>query len=77
MLYSLKIVPDDEPNADGTWIEVAFERVPMLSNRWVEIERFFAPLIPKGYHLVQYTSHQRLPDARRHVHGDRFSGLDI
>jgi hypothetical protein len=84
MLYSIKIVPDAEPNAEGKWIEVVSTRGP-VSGRWTDITFFFDTFIPKGYHMVQITGSPRFPETKPsslapksvRKHGNRFSGLDI
>lgn len=41
MMYQLKIVPDAEPNADGRWIERAFETAPNYDTQ-----------VEDGHHVV-------------------------
>ncbi|TGT64037.1 hypothetical protein EN809_034845 [Mesorhizobium sp. M2E.F.Ca.ET.166.01.1.1] len=49
----LKIVPNDQPNADGIWIQVAARTRPgPVSRRWTDTAELYEPDIPEGYHLV-------------------------
>lgn len=54
MIVRIKIVPDAEPNADGTWQAVDIELAPKAIAKWFDAERVFAPFMPAGYHVVQY-----------------------
>lgn len=53
MKYKLKIVPDNEPNADGRWITVETPKAAP-EHGWNRIAAFFKSHIPKGEHLVSY-----------------------
>lgn len=46
----LKIVPDNEPNADGEWIECPVEVPP--HTRWRHMEMLVRQAIPAGHHVV-------------------------
>lgn len=47
----LKIVPDDDPNADGEWIEVT-RRLGHSSRSWRQLEALYRDDIPEGHHMV-------------------------
>lgn len=52
----IKVVPDDQPNADGHSIIIpASEAPPKLSSKWVIMEQELAKFIPAGHHLVAVT----------------------
>lgn len=70
MKLRLKIVPDAEPNADGTWITRSIPwRVMMTVRAWDW------PSLP-GYHVVSYRKPHRkgewglVPGMPRHHRGD-------
>jgi len=46
----IKIVPNDDLNADGQWIEVRVSLPP--HTRWRTMEDLIKPHIPAGYHAV-------------------------
>jgi len=45
MKYQLKIVPDEEPNADGEWVDYAGSEKPTYDT-----------VVRKGWHVVQITA---------------------
>jgi hypothetical protein len=46
----IKIVPNDDLDADGRWIEVSVSLPP--HTRWRTMEDLIKPYIPAGYHAV-------------------------
>jgi uncharacterized protein YeaO (DUF488 family) len=50
MKYQIKLVPDNQPNADGKWVDVP--ECPPRGMKFGEYETFYAAHIPEGLHLV-------------------------
>lgn len=51
-VYWIKVVPDDQPNADGEWVKTSQDSsVPI--GLWSEVEGQMTAFIPKGHHMVQ------------------------
>ena len=48
MDYRAKIVPNDQPNADGEWIEIKDAPVVRRIKDW----DILSNVIPPGYHIV-------------------------
>lgn len=49
----VKIVPDDQPNADGQWMPIVVEGA-VKSWKWNEVEAMLSLFIPPGQHMVAY-----------------------
>ena len=60
---NIKIVPDAEPNADGEWIEVAFN-LPVTTS-WRKTDEYLSPFVPEGFHLVAVGGRTYNPDRGR------------
>lgn len=52
VIYRVKIVPNDNPNADGRWIEVCVDRIH--TTRWNRAESRLYRHIPDDHHMVSY-----------------------
>lgn len=50
MKYQIKLVPDDQSNADGEWVDVPGS--PPVGMRFHEYETLYAAQIPEGFHMV-------------------------
>lgn len=50
MRYQIKIVPDNQPNAEGEWIEVPV--APPHGTRFRDYEDLYRAQIPVGFHIV-------------------------
>lgn len=55
----IKIVPNDDPNHNGTWITVARREEKFRS--FADTVDVYAPDIPEGHHAVSFV---RWPDQR-------------
>ena len=66
----LKLVPNDEPNADGQWVMVERRESPFskllesLSTKLVDSYQLYADDVPEGHHIVQITHHDPGKDAQ-------------
>lgn len=70
---TIKIVPDDAPNADGEWIIVEAEVPPLAPGEpcsWIKTANYLTPFVPKGFHIVA-------TGGRTPSQGDRFRGLEL
>jgi hypothetical protein len=50
MKYQIKIVPNNQPNADGKWVDVP--ESPPRGMKFAEYENLYAAQIPEGFHMV-------------------------
>lgn len=49
MKYTVKIVPKDNPNAEGEWVDVEHE--PFKAKSWLDAATMLEPLVP-GFFIV-------------------------
>ena len=55
MKLRIKIVPDSEPNADGTWQEIDMDAEPLpLPRKMKDVWDVLNSRAPAGYHVVSY-----------------------
>lgn len=53
MRYRIKIVPNDDCNGDGEWMDAeALPMDPQPPYSWIESAERFDAVVPKGFHLV-------------------------
>ena len=50
MKFQIKLVPDNEPNADGKWVDVPAG--PPHGMKFAEYENLYRAHIPAGFHIV-------------------------
>ena len=53
MKLRIKVVPDSEPNADGTWQEIDMDAKP-LPRKMKDVWDVLNSRAPAGYHVVSY-----------------------
>lgn len=53
----IKIVPVDDPNADGQWITVERKTERFLS--WKDTEELYSSCIPEGYTAISFARDPR------------------
>jgi hypothetical protein len=61
MKYEIKLVPDNDPDADGRWIAIETGEPPSNPQTWRVMMTFFEPHVPAGQHIVQYHLYSSLP----------------
>lgn len=49
-MAQIKIVPDNDMNAEGEWIEVPVSLAPRT--KWLAMEAQFKTHVPAGFHIV-------------------------
>lgn len=54
MIVKIKLVPNDEPNADGEWKAVEVTLPFSTGTSWLAAASRLAPYVPEGYHIVAY-----------------------
>lgn len=50
MKTRIKIVPDDEPNAKGEWVDVDSRKI--TGRGWDNLVLTYADYVPAGFHIV-------------------------
>jgi hypothetical protein len=50
MKYQIKLVPDDQPNADGKWVDVPAS--PPHGMKFAAYSGLYREQIPAGFHMV-------------------------
>jgi len=51
----IKVVPDNAPNAPGTWIDIdELDALDHRLDRWSEAMAVLQPYAPSDHHIVQY-----------------------
>ena len=50
MRYQIKLVPNDQPNADGKWVDVS--EYPPHGMKFAGYETLYAAEILEGFHMV-------------------------
>jgi hypothetical protein len=52
MKYQIKLVPGNQPNADGKWVDVPV--APPVGMKFAEYENLYRAQILEGFHIVAF-----------------------